>query len=163
MRAMFAKTNAAIIKGSGSVPNAKKVNILGSRQNKGVSESISNTNKAISNVPKAPKTPGTHADASVLSVKNKPKQATNSSIDAAAKTKAPQQAAKATKPAKVKKAKHKDHSGALSKFGGMVKEAGHKAMEAAVVGSGLDPVSGGIKASLKGHKFGAPDGRHDDR
>jgi hypothetical protein len=78
-------------------------------------------------------------------------------------------APKATKPPKVKApTAHKEHSplGALKKIGSAVKEGAKKTVEGAVLATGQEPVLGGMKQSLKAHRFGDPDtgtGRHDDR
>lgn len=167
---MFAKTNDAIIRGSAAASMKPKIhtNLLGKKGNEGVAASIKATGAKAAAVPKAPRV--NMADSSVLTVKNKPKQMSNSAKDAAehaAKAKAAATAKDAAKAKAKKDAAHKallGHAkGLTGKLGGMVKEAGHKAMEAAVTGSGLQPVQGGIHASLRGHKLGTPSGRHDDR
>ncbi len=59
-------------------------------------------------------------------------------------------------------ASHVGHT--VKKTVGHVAEGAHKTVEGAVAASGQESTVGGMKASMKGHKFGAPDdGRHEDR
>jgi len=162
MRAMFAKQRTAI---SGNSARTGKLGGGGpGRFQARASESVLHTP-----TPKQAKSPLTGKASNPLAAPDVKHFTTTPSAPAKTSTKGAK--APTTKSSSGKKGKGKGHSGheghspldALSKLGKAATEAGKGTAKGAVAGTGMEPVQGDMAKSMKGHKYGSEDGRHDDR